>query len=122
MKINLSPQRRDDSLEVSRVGAMLTINGEAFDFSQMADGDTLPASAISSPWLAGQVDNVGGELELTLILPLPANYSPQQAFPAPLVITADGPVVFPQPLPDAVAVAEPDEQLAIAPDTQEAEA
>ncbi|MGC1328977.1 hypothetical protein, partial [Pseudomonas sp.] len=84
MKINLSPQRRDDTLEVACAGAVLTINGEAFDFSKMADGDTLPSSAISSPWFAGQVDNFGGELELTLILPLPANYSPEQAFPEPL--------------------------------------
>jgi hypothetical protein len=99
MKINLSPMRRDDTLEVSRTGSVLTINGEAFDFSQMADGDTLPAAAISSPWFAGQVDNTGGELELTLILPLPANYSQEQAFPEPLLITADGPVALPQPQP-----------------------
>lgn len=99
MKVNLSPQRRDGTLEVSRAGAVLTVNGESFDFTQMVDGDTLPASAISSPWFAGQVDNVGGELELTLILPLPANYSQEQAFPKPLMITADGPVALPQPLP-----------------------
>ena len=99
MKINLSPVRRDDTLEVSVVGAVLTLNSESFDFSQMADGDTLPAGAISSQWFTGQVDNVGGELELTLILPLPANYSQEQAFPEPLLITADGPVALPQPLP-----------------------
>ena len=109
MKIDLSPQRRDDTLEVSRVGAMLTINGEAFDFSQMADGDTLPTSAISSPWIAGQVDNVGGELELTLILPLPVNYSSEQAFPIPLENVPDGPVVFPAPLPEPIAVAAPED-------------
>lgn len=104
MKINLSPQRRDDSLDVSRAGAALTLNGITFDFSQMSDGDSLPASAISSRWFAGQVDNIGGELELTLILPLPANYSPEQAFPVPLVITADGPVALPAPLPIPVPI------------------
>lgn len=115
MKINLFPWRGDDLLEVFRAGAVISLNGEEFDFSQMADGDTLPADAISSPWFAGQVDNVGGELELTLILPLPANYSPEQAFPVPLVITADGPVVLPPPLPIPVpiiaeAIAESSEQ------------
>lgn len=100
MKINLSPLRCDDTLEVSRAGAVLTINGEEFEFSRMVDGDTLPASAISSQWFAGQVDNVGGELELTLILPLPHNYSPEQAFPVPLENVQDGPVIFPAPLPD----------------------
>lgn len=98
MKINLSPQRRDDSLEVVRAGAALIINGISFDFSQMNDGDTLPAAAITSQWFVGQVDNVGGELELTLILPLPENYSQAQAFPEPITVTGDGPVALPQPL------------------------
>jgi hypothetical protein len=98
MKINLSPQRRDDTLELSRSGAVLTINGEAFDFSQMAAGDTLPASAISSSWFAGEVNNIAGELELTLLLPLPVNFSPEQAFPEPLLNVGDGPVALPQPL------------------------
>ncbi|MGI4841019.1 MAG: hypothetical protein ACRYF9_25805 [Janthinobacterium lividum] len=99
MKINLSPSRRDDSLALSVSGSTITINGEAFDFSQMADGDTLPAGAIASEWFVGDVHKADGELELTLILPLPVNYSPAQAFPVPLLVTADGPVALPQPLP-----------------------
>lgn len=106
MKINLSPQRRGDSLVVVRAGSVLILNGETFDFTQMADGDTLPAAAISSQWFEGQVDKVGDELELTLILPLPDNYSPAQAFPEPLLLASDGPVSLPQPLP--VAIVEPD--------------
>ncbi|WP_223505514.1 hypothetical protein [Pseudomonas sp. GL-RE-29] len=108
MNIKLSPQRRDDTLEVSRAGATLIINGEAFDFSKMADGDSLPTSAINSPWFAGQVDNVGGELELTLILPLPVNYSPEQAFPVPLENVPNGPVVFPAPLPEPSTTTAPE--------------
>lgn len=100
MRIFLSPQRRDDTLDVSRTGAVLTVNGEDFDFSRMVDGDTLPAGAINSPWFVGQVDNIGGELELTLLFPLPANYSPQQAFPVPIENVPNGPVVFPAPLPE----------------------
>ncbi|WP_311969357.1 hypothetical protein [Pseudomonas baltica] len=111
MKINLSPVRRDDSLELSVTGAVVTVNGEPFDFSQMADGDTLPASAISSQWFVGDVHKTDGELELTLILPLPTNYSPAQAFPAPLLVTADGAVALPPPLPltdpDPEAIEEP---------------
>ncbi|MCV4343221.1 hypothetical protein [Pseudomonas capsici] len=98
MKIFLVPQRRDDSLEVVKSGNVLVLNGESFDFTRMVDGDTLPASAISSPFFVGNVDNIGGELELTLILPLPANYSQAQAFPEPLLNVGDGPVVFPAPL------------------------
>lgn len=109
MKINLSPQRRDDTLELSISGQTITVNGEIFDFSPMADGDTLPASAISCAWFVGDVHKTDGELELTLILPLPVNYSPAQAFPEPLVVSADGPVALPQPLsvPKAEVTEEP---------------
>lgn len=109
MKINLSPQNRPDTLLIVKAGNKLTINGELFDFSSMVDGDTLPASAVASEWLVGDVHKANGELELTLILPLPINYSPAQAFPMPLVISADGPVALPQPLPapQSEAIEEP---------------
>lgn len=107
MKINLSPQRRDDAFEVIRAGDVLTINGETFDFSQMADGDTLPATAIDSEWFVGDVHKVAGELELTLLMPIPANYSPAQAFPAPLLNVSNGAVVLPQPLPTPEVIEEP---------------
>lgn len=98
MKINLTPQRRDDVLDVSVAGNSITLNGVVFDFSQMSDGDTLPAGAVNSEWFVGDVHKADGEIELTLILPLPMNYSPAQAFPEPLLVTADGPVALPQPL------------------------
>ncbi|SDT52997.1 hypothetical protein [Pseudomonas prosekii] len=102
MRINLSPQSRDFGIEVVRSGETLTINGEAFDFSPMADGDTLPAAAIDSIWFAGPVEKRDGELELTLFLPLPTNFSPEQAFPQPLLSVPDGIVIFPAPLPPEV--------------------
>lgn len=105
MKISLSPQRRDDTLSLVRAGQTLVVNGEIFDFSGMEDGDTLPASAINSEWFIGQVDNLGGELEFSLILPLPANYSPEQAFPGALVDVPDGDILLPQPLPGPSQVA-----------------
>jgi hypothetical protein len=99
MRIKLSPVRRDDILEVWKLGNILTVNGERFDFSSMADGDTLPRSAINSEWFAADVGVMDGELILTLILPNPINYSPEQAFPVDLVDVLDGAVVFPLPLP-----------------------
>ena len=100
MIIKLSPVRRDDTLEVWKLGNILTVNGERFDFSRMADGDTLPQSAINSEWFTADVDLVDGELVLTLILPNPINFSPEQAFPVDLVDVPDGPVAFPLPLPE----------------------
>lgn len=99
MRIKLSPQRRDEALEVVKSGNLLVVNGQVFDFSPLGDGDTLPGSAITSQWFVGDVDRVGDEITLSLLLPLPANYSPEQAFPLDLVAVPDGPVVFPQPLP-----------------------
>jgi hypothetical protein len=98
MRIKLSPQRRDDTLDVVKTGDILTVNGEAFDLTPMGEGDTLPRSAIDSLWFAGDVDKLDGELTLTLLLPNPWNYSPEQAFPVDLVDVPDGPVAFPQPL------------------------
>lgn len=105
MKITLSPQRREDTLEVIKRGDILTVNGEDFDFSPMGELDTLPREAISSVWFAGDVSRAGGELELTLLLPNPRNYSLDQAFPVPLLDVPDGPVALPQPLPAMVAPA-----------------
>lgn len=102
MKINLYPVVVDEVLCVVKQGDVLTVNGEVFDFSIMGDGGELPQSAISSAWFIqeGKVSRTGGELELTLRIPLPSNYSPEQAFPEPLLSVPDGRVSFPQPLPD----------------------
>lgn len=102
MIIKLSPQRRDDTLTVIRSGSALIVNGETFDLSRMDDGDTMPQGAISSDWFAGDVEKSGGELTVTLLLPLPSNFSHEQAFPVDLINVPDGVVVLPQPLPDPV--------------------
>jgi hypothetical protein len=99
MIINLSPQRRDDTLRAVRIGDNLTVNGEVFDFAQVADGDTLPWAAIGSEWFAGDVERIDGQLVVTLWLPNPWNSSPEQAFPVPLLNVPDGEVLLPQPLP-----------------------
>lgn len=95
MKIDLSPQRRDDKLIVVKTGDVLTINGTAFDFTALPDGATLPASAIDSEWLVGYVSRVNGELELALILPHGPSPSQAVAFPEPITVTKDGEVSLP---------------------------
>ncbi|MNJ44328.1 hypothetical protein D3C77_393750 [compost metagenome] len=99
MIISLSPFRSDDLLMLSKAGDVLTINGEEFDFSRMVDGDTLPTGSISSQWFGGPVNRIGTELQLTIRLPLPINYSQEQAYPVPLVNVQDGGIRLPQPLP-----------------------
>lgn len=99
MNIILSPVRMDDTLEIFKEGNKLTLSGEVFDFTPMQEGSTLPSSAIDSRWFDQTVDMVDGEITLTIFLPNPVNYSPEQAFPAPLLSVPDGLVELPKPLP-----------------------
>jgi len=96
MRINLSPQRRDDTLTVTKAGDALTINGTDYDFSGVPDGGMLPRDAVDCAWLASDVTREDGELVLTLLLPHGANASQARRFPQPLVDVPDGEVEFPQ--------------------------
>lgn len=95
MKINLSPQRRDDTLTVSKQGDTLTINGTEYDFTDLPDGATLPADAVDSEFVIGTVERINGALELTLLLPHGANASEAARFPQPIT-PADGLLELPQ--------------------------
>lgn len=96
MKINLSPQRRDDTLTVSKQGDTLTINGTAYDFSVIPDGATLPKDATDCAWLASDVERIDGVLHLTLLMPHGANASEAARFPQPIINPADGALELPQ--------------------------
>ena len=96
MKITLAPQRRDDTLAVSKQGDTITINGEAFDFSVIPDGATLPASAVACESIAGPVERINGVLHITLLLPHGPNPSQEVAFPAPIINPPDGVLELPQ--------------------------
>lgn len=118
-RISFSPQRRDGALSVSKAGDILTINGDPFDFSVIPDGASLPADAVGSEWVTGEVSRQGGDLRITLILPHGPNPSASVAFPADIVDPADGVIAVPfdpEPEPEPEPV-EPEQQPA-APETQ----
>jgi hypothetical protein len=96
MNITLSPQRRDDTLTVTKQGDTLTINGTAYDFSVIPDGATLPKDATNCAWLASDVERIDGVLHLTLLLPHGANASQAARFPQPIINPADGVLELPQ--------------------------
>lgn len=96
MQIKLSPQRRDDTLTVSKQGDVLTINGEQFDFSAIPEGATLPADAISSEFFSGPVERIDGVLHLTLTLPHGADPVEAVAFPADIINPPDGEIELPK--------------------------
>lgn len=97
MKISFSPVRMDSTLEVAKAGDTLTINGTAFDFSVIPEGATLPAAAVPSEFVVGDVSRDDGELSLTLLLPygpVPLGYHFE---PEALVDPADGVLALPAP-------------------------
>ncbi|KGE01010.1 hypothetical protein [Rhizobium sp. YS-1r] len=105
MHISFSPMRRDNTLAISKSGDILTINGEAFDFSGLPDGATIPAGEVPCDWIVEPVERIGGDLRLTLILPHGADPSVDVAFPTPLINPPDGPLAIPfdpppEPMPE----------------------
>lgn len=95
MHIKLSPVRLDTAITASLSGDIITINGQAFDFTQLPEGATLPAAAIGSDHFAGPVERINGELHLTLRLPHGPNPSQAVAFPEPITVIKDGPITLP---------------------------
>ena len=95
MIIRFSPSLRDYPLDMDREGDVLMLNGEVFDFSRLLEGATLPADAISSEWFKGEVTRVGGELEMTILLPHGLNAPESTRFATELVVTEDGTVDLP---------------------------
>lgn len=96
MHISFSPQRRDDTLTMSRRGDTLTINGDSFDFSTLPEGATIAAENSPSPWITGPIERIDSKLHLTLLLPHGPNPSEAVAFPEPIIDPADGELELPQ--------------------------
>lgn len=95
MQIILFPQRRDVALTLARHGDILTINGETFDFGPVQEGAVLPAAAVQSDWIAGDITRQGGALILQMFLPHGTRAPQATLFPAPLSITGNGPITLP---------------------------
>jgi hypothetical protein len=95
MHITLFPVRMDTRPTITRSGDTLTIDGEAFDFSAVPDGATLPKEAINSDWFTGPVERIAGTLHLNLRLSHGANAPEETRFPEPITLTSDGPLELP---------------------------
>jgi hypothetical protein len=95
MNITLTPQVRPDSLTLSKSGDILTINGDAFDFSFIEEGDVLPQDAVECPLLASDVTRTDGALVLSVILPIKNTSSDAAKFPASILNAPDGDIEVP---------------------------
>ena len=109
MRISFSPHRRDYTLEVHKQGDVLTINAEAFDFSDLPNGATIPDGTVPCPWIVGPVERINGGVSLTLLLPHGPNPSQAVAFPETLVNPANGKLAIPfDPPPEPETIPEPE--------------
>ena len=95
MYIKLSPQRSDNALNLAKEADTLIINGEAFDFTALPEGATLPKDAINSDVIISDVERIDGVLHLTVLLPHGANAPESTRFPQPITVTQDGPITLP---------------------------
>lgn len=95
MLIKLSPVRMDANIQIAKLGDMIVVDGQNFDFTQLPEGAALPAEAIASEHFAGPVERNNGELCLTLRLPHGPNPPKHVAFPEPIYVLADGLISLP---------------------------
>lgn len=58
MKIKFSPNGDMKSLSVVKAGEVLVINGVSYDFSRLADGDTLPMAAAGNEFFASSIERI----------------------------------------------------------------
>lgn len=94
MRINLTPIVTDKLLSVSKRGDALVINGEAYDFSSLPEGATIPAGVIPCPLIFGPVDRLGGRIVLTILLPCRYDSSHERLHSPPIIDPPDGVIAF----------------------------
>lgn len=95
MKIILSPMRMDAELTLIKEGDTLSINGYVFDFSTLADGDSISVLDIPYGWITNDIKRVDGIVEVTVLFPHGPNPPDHIAYPEPIIVTEDGPIKLP---------------------------
>jgi len=83
IKLNFSPVRADEKTQASIDGTVLTVNGEAFDLSDIPDGAT-----VNHPVIQNATRN-GDDYELTITLTHGANAPHGTRFPEPVEVYCD---------------------------------
>lgn len=85
MIITLTPIRHDIPLIAERMKDRLILNGVPVDM----------ASPGECSWILGQPEQREGRWHVMLLVPHGADAPPETLFPAPVVLTGDGPVPLP---------------------------
>ena len=92
MQIKFSPQRRDTQLSVQVEGSAITVNGQIFDLTNLADGMRVDLSQLGSGLLLAATSD--GGLSVLLVLPHQKGAAEIKTFP-PAVSVNSGAVTLP---------------------------
>lgn len=95
MIIKLSPRFSEETVRLEKCGDILYINEECFDFRYVPEGAVLPASAIDSDLVMGDVTRIMGELVITIVLLHSVDASVAAKYPVDIVNPPDGCVELP---------------------------
>lgn len=95
MGFTFHPQRSDAKLSLRKDGAALYVNGEAFDFTGLLDGASLPVAALDSPVFAGPVWRQGRQINFDLFLPHGPDAGDLRRFPRQISTGLDGQIDLP---------------------------
>lgn len=91
IKINLSPVRSDDETTVSIIGTVLTVNGTAYNLSELPDEATAQHPEL------GKVTRRGDEYECSIRMGHGPNAPYETRFPEPIVLeNHNGPIELPR--------------------------
>lgn len=96
MQITFIPQARrpGETLVLSRSDDVLTVNGTAYDFSIVGEGDVLDfGEGIAGDWFLADVTRAAGVLQITLALPAAGRLPPEFA---PVITPGNGPIALPE--------------------------
>jgi hypothetical protein len=89
IRIELSPQVRNDQLTVERRGCNILLNGDVVDLS------LYDASKKPNHWIIGQPEVMTDGWSIKLLFPIGTPAPKESRFPAPILVEEDGPVKLP---------------------------
>lgn len=103
MHLHFTPIRYDLPLVIERFGDLLRLNGWAFDFTALAEGEIwqveqfLPADCPLAEIFAAPVSRKNGVVELSLLLPHGPEAGAELLYPKPQRPAPEGRIVFSAP-------------------------
>ena len=96
MIIKFSPQIGAGQCSLSKQGETITVDGETFDFSGIAEGDYMDIDDIGCPFIVNHVRRIDGQVIVKVRFGIGQNASANQTFPEDLIDPPDGAILFPE--------------------------